>query len=149
MSPSTRTALQVAAATAVATAAGELLSPSHWYWAAITAFLVYNGGASTEGEVLVRAGGERVTGTIGGVVAGMLIVAVVGHHPAIQIVLVLTSVFWAYYLQPINYALQTLFMTIMLAGLYTLLGGNSPSESSSSASKKQRSVPSSESPRHT
>ncbi|WP_082900007.1 FUSC family protein [Rhodococcus phenolicus] len=120
VSPSTRTALQVAAATAVATAAGELLSPSHWYWAAITAFLVYNG-ASTEGEVLVRAG-ERVTGTIGGVVAGMLIVAVVGHHPAIQIVLVLTSVFWAYYLQPINYALQTLFMTIMLAGLYTLLG---------------------------
>lgn len=120
VSASTRTAIQVAVAASIATVLGELVSPERWYWAVLTAFLVYNG-ASTRGEVLLRAG-DRVIGTIGGVVIGMLLVAAVGNHPAALIALVLTTVFFAFYLVSVNYVAMTFFMTVMLAGLYGLLG---------------------------
>ncbi|MGW0044258.1 FUSC family protein [Rhodococcus sp. NPDC003348] len=63
-SASDRAAVQVAVAVAATAAmvAGSLVNPGHWYWAVVTAFLVYTG-TSTRGEVLARAG-ERVVGTI-------------------------------------------------------------------------------------
>lgn len=117
---STRSAVQVAAAAGVAAVLGDLVDEERWYWAVITAFLVYTG-TSTRGAVLVRAG-ERVVGTVGGVAAGTVVAAAVGQHVAGQIVLVMASVFFAYYLVAVNYVLQTFFMTVMLAGLYELLG---------------------------
>ncbi|MGW0174696.1 FUSC family protein [Rhodococcus sp. NPDC003322] len=119
-SASDRAAVQVAVAATAAMVAGSLVNPGHWYWAVVTAFLVYTG-TSTRGEVLARAG-ERVAGTIGGVTAGVVLAALVGHHAGLQIVLVMTSVFFAFYLKAVNYVLQTFFMTVMLAGLYGLLG---------------------------
>lgn len=120
LSSSTRSAVQVAAAAGVAAVLGDLVSPERWYWAVLTAFLVYTG-TSSRGAVLVRAG-ERVLGTVCGVVAGTLVVGVVGQHVGGQIALVMASVFFAFYLVAVNYILQTFFMTVMLAGLYELLG---------------------------
>jgi uncharacterized membrane protein YccC len=120
LQPSTKAAIQVAVATSAATILGELISPDRWYWAVLTAFLVFTG-VSTRGEILTRAG-HRIVGTIAGVVAGVLLATVVGHNPPVQIVLLVICVFCAFYLVTVAYAWLTFFVTVLLAMLYGLLG---------------------------
>jgi uncharacterized membrane protein YccC len=120
MNPSTKAAIQVAVATSAATLLGELISPDRWYWAVLTAFLVFTG-VSTRGEILTRAG-HRIVGTIAGVVAGVLLASLVGGHPPLQIVLLVICVFCAFYLVTVAYAWLTFFVTVLLAMLYGLLG---------------------------
>lgn len=120
LNPSTKAAIQVAVATSAATVLGELVSPDRWYWAVLTAFLVFTG-ASTRGEILTRAG-QRVLGTIAGVLAGVVIAALVGSNQPVQLVLIVVCVFFAFYLVTVAYALLSFFVTILLAMLYGLLG---------------------------
>ncbi|MFC9766456.1 FUSC family protein [Rhodococcus jostii] len=118
--PSTKAAIQVAVATSAATILGELISPDRWYWAVLTAFLVFTG-ASTRGEILSRAG-HRVVGTIAGVLAGVVLSALVGNNQPLQLLLLVVCVFFAFYLVTVAYALLSFFVTVMLAMLYGLLG---------------------------
>ncbi|NIL89558.1 hypothetical protein RhoFasSB10_01867 [Rhodococcus fascians] len=120
LNPSTKAAIQVAVATSAATVLGELVSPDRWYWAVLTAFLVFTG-ASTRGEILTRAG-QRILGTMAGVLAGVVIAALVGNHQSVQLVLIVVCVFFAFYLVTVAYALLSFFVTILLAMLYGLLG---------------------------
>jgi uncharacterized membrane protein YccC len=120
LNPSTKAAVQVAVATSAATILGELISPDRWYWAVLTAFLVFTG-VSTRGEILTRAG-HRIVGTIAGVVAGVLLATLVGHHPPLQFLLLVICVFCAFYLVTVAYAWLTFFVTVLLAMLYGLLG---------------------------
>jgi uncharacterized membrane protein YccC len=120
LNPSTKAAIQVAVATSAATVLGELISPDRWYWAVLTAFLVFTG-VSSRGEILTRAG-HRIVGTIAGVVAGVLLAALIGHNPPIQIVVLVVCVFCAFYLVTVAYAFLTFFVTVLLAMLYGLLG---------------------------
>lgn len=117
---STKAAIQVAVATSAATVLGEIISPDRWYWAVLTAFLVFTG-VTTRGEILSRAG-HRIVGTIAGVVAGVLLAAVIGQHPPVQIVVLLVCVFCAFYLVQVAYVWLTFFVTVLLAMLYGLLG---------------------------
>ena len=146
LNPSTKAAIQVAVATSAATILGELISPDRWYWAVLTAFLVFTG-VSTRGEILTRAG-HRIVGTIAGVVAGVLLAALIGHNPPVQIVVLVLCVFCAFYLVTVAYALLTFFVTVLLAMLYGLLG-TSVSRSSSCASPRPPPVVWSVSRRHT
>ena len=120
LNPSTKAAIQVAVATSAATVLGELISPDRWYWAVLTAFLVFTG-VSTRGEILTKVG-HRIVGTIAGVVAGVLLAALVGHDPPLQIILLVICVFCAFYLVTVAYAWLTFFVTVLLAMLYGLLG---------------------------
>ncbi|MDJ0393474.1 FUSC family protein [Rhodococcus sp. G-MC3] len=120
LNPSTKAAVQVAVATSAATILGEIISPDRWYWAVLTAFLVFTG-ASTRGEILSRAG-HRVVGTIAGVLAGVVLSALVGNNQPVQVVLLVVCVFFAFYLVTVAYALLSFFITVMLAMLYGLLG---------------------------
>ena len=120
LNPSTKAAIQVAVATSAATILGELISPDRWYWAVLTAFLVFTG-VSTRGEILTKVG-HRIVGTIAGVVAGVLLAALVGNNPPVQIVLLVICVFCAFYLVTVAYAWLTFFTTVLLAMLYGLLG---------------------------
>ena len=120
LNPSTKAAMQVAVATSAAAILGELVSPDRWYWAVVTAFLVFTG-VSTRGEILTRAG-HRIVGTIAGVVAGVLLATLVGNHQRLQIVLLVICVFCAFYLVAVAYAWLTFFVTVLLAMLYGLLG---------------------------
>jgi uncharacterized membrane protein YccC len=120
LNPSTKAAIQVAVATSAATVLGDLISPDRWYWAVLTAFLVFTG-VSTRGEILTRAG-HRIVGTIAGVVAGVLLAALIGHNPPIQIIVLVLCVFCAFYLVAVAYAFLTFFVTVLLAMLYGLLG---------------------------
>ncbi|MGD9990961.1 FUSC family protein [Pseudonocardia sp.] len=116
----TRQAVQVLVATSLAIVGGELISPSRWYWAVIAAFIVFAGTAS-RGDVLNR-GAQRVVGTIGGVIAGMGLAALVGEQRLVALVLLFACVFLALYLVRISQALMAFWITTVLALLYGLIG---------------------------
>jgi Fusaric acid resistance protein-like len=116
----TRQAVQVAAATTGAIIAGELISPSRWYWAVITAFIVF-AGTTSRGDVLSR-GSQRVVGTIGGVLAGMGLAVVVGGDALPALILLFLCVFLALYLVRVSQALMAFWITAVLALLYGLIG---------------------------
>ncbi len=116
----TRQAVQVAVATAGAIVAGELISPARWYWAVITAFIVF-AGTTSRGDVLSR-GSQRVVGTIGGVVAGMALALLVGQAALPALVLLFGCVFLALYLVRVSQTLMAFWITAVLALLYGLIG---------------------------
>ena len=120
LEPTTRTAIQVAIATSIATVLGELVSPARWYWAVLSAFVVFTG-TTTRGEILTRAG-HRIVGTVVGVIAGVLLAALVGHNPPVQLALIVVCVFFAFYLVAVANGLLVFFITVLLAMLYGLLG---------------------------
>lgn len=118
--PTTRAAFQAALAGAMAIYIGGLVAPNQWFWALITAYVVFLGTAS-RGELLVKAS-SRTAGTLAGVVAGAVLGSVVGGDLALELVLVVLCVFLAFYLRPLSYAWMTFFVTTMIGVLYGLLG---------------------------
>ncbi|MFJ4328093.1 FUSC family protein [Streptomyces tricolor] len=117
--PTTRAAVQVAVGSSLAIAGGELLSSQRWYWAVLTCWIVFLNTAST-GEILVK-GYRRLLGTVLGVVAGIGLAALVGHHTWTAFALVLLFIFAMFYTAPLSYTLMSFFVTAMLGLLYTLL----------------------------
>ncbi|MGW7404692.1 FUSC family protein [Streptomyces sp. NPDC054833] len=123
--PTTRAAVQVAVGSALAMVGGELLSGNRWYWAVLTCWIVFINTAST-GEILVK-GYRRVLGTVFGVVAGIGLAGLVGHHTWTAFGLVLLLIFAMFYTAPLSYTLMSFFVTAMLGLLYTLLNTYSTS----------------------
>ncbi|MFR9731628.1 FUSC family protein [Saccharopolyspora sp. MS10] len=118
--PEVRAAVQVTCAAALAIVLGQLISPNRWYWAVITAFVVFIS-ANSRGELLVRAW-QRTAGTVLGVVAGVLVASRITGDATAELVLILCCVFAAFYLAGVSYAGMTFFITTMLGGLYGVLG---------------------------
>jgi uncharacterized membrane protein YccC len=123
--PTTRAAVQVSVGSALAIAGGELLSSHRWYWAVLTCWIVFINTAST-GEILVK-GYRRLLGTVLGVVAGIGLAGLVGHHTWTAFALVLLFIFAMFYTAPLSYTLMSFFVTAMLGLLYTLLNTYSAS----------------------
>ncbi|MEU9347193.1 FUSC family protein [Streptomyces sp. NPDC048278] len=117
--PTTRAAVQVAVGSSLAVVGGEFLSAQRWYWAVLTCWIVFLNTAST-GEILVK-GYRRLLGTVLGVVAGIVLAGLVGHHTWTAFGLVLLFIFAMFYSAPISYTLMSFFVTAMLGLLYTLL----------------------------
>ncbi|MHB9864034.1 FUSC family protein [Streptomyces sp. YIM S03343] len=117
--PTTRAAAQVAAGSALAIVGGELLSAQRWYWAVLTCWIVFINTSST-GEILVK-GYRRLLGTVLGVVAGIALAGLVGHHTVTAFALALLFVFAELYTAPLSYTLMSFFVTASLGLLYTLL----------------------------
>ncbi|MFE9886208.1 FUSC family protein [Streptomyces scopuliridis] len=117
--PTTRAAFQVSVGSVLAIVGGEFLSTQRWYWAVLTCWVVFLNTAST-GEILVK-GYRRVLGTVLGVVAGVLLAGLVGHHTWLAFTLVLVLIFAMFFTAPLSYALMSFFVTAMLGLLYTLL----------------------------
>ncbi|MEV6740339.1 FUSC family protein [Streptomyces sp. NPDC051104] len=117
--PTTRAAVQVSVGSALAIVGGEFLSSHRWYWAVLTCWIVFMNTSST-GEVLVK-GYRRLVGTVLGVVAGIVLAGLVGHHTWTALGLVLLCVFAMFYTAPLSYTLMSFFVTAALGLLYTLL----------------------------
>jgi uncharacterized membrane protein YccC len=117
--PTTRAAVQVAVGSTLAIVGGELLSAQRWYWAVLACWIVFLNTAST-GEILVK-GYRRVLGTVLGVLAGIVLAGVVGHHTWTAFALVLLFIFAMFYTAPLSYTLMSFFVTAALGLLYTLL----------------------------
>jgi Fusaric acid resistance protein-like len=118
--PSTRQAIQVGMATSLAIVAGEFISPSRWYWAVITAFIVFTN-TTSRGEILSR-GWQRIVGTLAGVVAGVGVAVAVGGNTAASLVTLFCCVFLGFYVLRVSQGLFMFWLTAVLALLYGLLG---------------------------
>jgi hypothetical protein len=117
---STRQAIQVGVATSLAIVAGEFISPSRWYWAVITAFIVFTN-TTSRGEILSR-GWQRIIGTLAGVVAGVAVAVAVGGNTVASLVTLFCCVFLGFYLMRVSQGLFMFWLTAVLALLYGLLG---------------------------
>ncbi|MCE0761601.1 FUSC family protein [Pseudonocardia kujensis] len=124
LSLTTRQAVQVALATGLAIAAGDAISGQRYYWAVLAAFIAFTGTA-TAGQTIFKAV-NRVLGTMLGLLAAIPLVAVTGHSPAVALPIVLVSIFGAFYLMRVSYALMTFFITLLLGELYAMLGTFTP-----------------------
>jgi uncharacterized membrane protein YccC len=117
---STRQAIQVGVATSLAIVVGEFISPSRWYWAVITAFIVFTN-TTSRGEILSR-GWQRIIGTLAGVVAGVGVAVAVGGNVVVSLVTLFCCVFLGFYLMRVSQGLFMFWLTAVLALLYGLLG---------------------------
>lgn len=118
--PEVRTAIQVTVAAGLAILFGQLVSPNRWYWAVITAFVVFIT-TNSRGELLVRAW-QRTLGTLLGVLAGILVAAGITGDLGAELAVILCCVFLAFYFVGYSYAAMTFFITTMLGVLYGMLG---------------------------
>jgi uncharacterized membrane protein YgaE (UPF0421/DUF939 family) len=118
--PSTRQAVQVAVAAALAIVIGEELSPSRWYWAVIAAFVVF-AGTNSWAETLTK-GWQRLLGTVLGVPCGVLVATLVSGNTVASLVMIFVCLFCAFYFMKVTYSLMTFWISTMLALLYGLLG---------------------------
>ena len=114
-----RRAVQVAVAGVLAVLAGLALSPDRWYWAPMTSFFVF-ANANSRGATLRKAV-ERTLGTVGGVAGGLLLGSVLAGQPRLQLLAVFPLLFAGFWLLPVSYALMTVFITCLLALLYSMM----------------------------
>lgn len=114
----TRMALQMGAALAVAFAAGHAFFGRHWSWVVLTAFIVHSG---NRGRLEVAYTSLlRTAGAAGGSLAATALAAT-GIHAGGG-VLILAAVFLGTWLRPLNYAWWALFVTLALALLQDYAG---------------------------
>ena len=115
-----RRAVQVAIAVAASVAVGELISPTRWFWAVITAFVVFVG-SSSRGDVLTK-GWQRTVGTLGGAFVGVGAATLVAGRPAVSLVLIVVCLFLALYLMSVSSGALMFFVTVVLALAFGLVG---------------------------
>lgn len=120
----TRQAVQATAGAGFALLVGQLVSGERWYWAVGATWWAFVN-TSSRGETLVR-GFRRVLGTVLGV-ALALAVAVPAHGAALPTaVIVAVSVFGIFYTAALSYTWMMLWVTVLAAMLYGLLGVLTP-----------------------
>ena len=112
-SPSTRMALQMAAALASSFGVGFVFFPTHWSWIVLTAFIVNSGNRGRQDVVYKSA--LRVLGAAAGTIAAMAVAGPLALHGATAAALMLASVFCGIWLRPLGYGWWALFVTLALA----------------------------------
>lgn len=120
LAPTTRQAVQVAVATGLALLLGTAVPPHQYFWAVLTAFIVYSGTASAA-ETRRRTWG-RVFGTAIGVAVGFVLVDVVRGHIALEAPLAVVFLFAALYAFRASYTVFTFFFTALVAIVYDVVG---------------------------
>lgn len=119
-----RQALQVTIASAIAMIGGVALSQERWFWAVLTAFLIFSN-TQSRGDLTVRAL-NRALGTAGGILVGIALATLVHGELYLTIGLVAVSIFAAFYLSSLSYSAMTFLITIAIALVYGLIGVFTP-----------------------
>lgn len=119
-----RTAVQVTLACLMAMAGGYLVSEQRWFWAVLTAFLVFTN-TQSRGDALLR-GVDRSLGTALGVVVGIMTATLLGGSLALSLPLIAVCVFAGFYLLQSSYGALTFFVTVALSLIYGLIGSFTP-----------------------
>jgi uncharacterized membrane protein YccC len=115
----TRQAVQVAIAGALAIVFGRQLSETRYYWAVIATFIAFTGTA-TRSETSIKAF-NRVLGTLVGLGAGIGLAELTAGHTLWVLVVIVASMTCGFYLVTVTYAGMIFFVTIMVAQLYSVL----------------------------
>ncbi|WP_207479423.1 FUSC family protein [Arenibaculum pallidiluteum] len=120
----TRQAIQVTVACALAMAGGLLVSGDRWEWAVLTTFVVF-AGTRSRGDILEK-GVQRVAGTLAGVGAGLAAAILAAGHPVLELILALGSLFLGFYFFQLSHGIMVFWITVMIALLYGVLGMFTP-----------------------
>ncbi|MBX2987727.1 MAG: FUSC family protein [Bdellovibrionaceae bacterium] len=116
----TKQAIQATLATALASFLGTAISPQRWYWASLTAFVVFAG--ASRGETLTRAF-LRILGTFAGLVMGFLIAYGLAGHPRLEWSAVILFIFLGLWGARFAFGFfSALAFTLMLSVLFDLMG---------------------------
>lgn len=117
--PTTKQGIQAALATAIASVMGAGISPERWYWAAITAFVIFAG--ATRGENLNRAL-QRVAGTLAGLLVGFVLAQAISGKVLTEVTLIFVCVFFGIYYLRSAYIWTTAWFSLMVAIFFSLMG---------------------------
>ena len=112
LTPTTRMALQMLVALALAFAIGMPLFHQHWSWVVLTAFIVCSG-AIGRGDAIYKA-----LQRFGGAIGGTLVAAVISRIPLNGIentALIFVALFFGIWLREINYAYWAACATLIFA----------------------------------
>lgn len=116
--------IQVTLASAIAIGVGVLVSSSRWYWAVLTAFIVFNN-TKSRADTAMRAL-QRSAGTFAGLIGGTIIATLLNGQLVLPAVLIVVFFFLAFYLLQTSYSLMIFFITLALALIYGLMGSFTP-----------------------
>ncbi len=115
-----RVALQVTLACAIAMMGGHLIASDRWYWAVMSAFLIFMNTQSA-GAVTVR-GISRAMGTLAGIALGIGLATLVRGDFYLTVPLVAIFIFGAFYLARISYAGMNVCINLAISLIYGLVG---------------------------
>jgi uncharacterized membrane protein YgaE (UPF0421/DUF939 family) len=113
-------AVQTAIAAALAIISGELVSPNRWYWAAFTAYVMFQGTRS-RGESVTK-GVQFMIGTVIGVIVGALLGTLLSGHDVITLAAIILAVFLAFQANQAAFGVMVFWITIILGLMFGLLG---------------------------
>ena len=99
---------------------GEAISATRWYWAVLTAFVVFLS-TTTRSGILTRAY-RRLMGTVLGLLAGVVLTYLAHGVDGVLLAICLVSIMGMIYFTPLNYAYAAFFITTTLVALYDVLG---------------------------
>ncbi|WP_226578578.1 FUSC family protein [Halobacillus litoralis] len=121
MKPTTKKAVQSLIAGTIAILVGYMISPIQPYWVLLTTFIVQLG-TDTVGRTYLK-GVERSVGTVIGALIGFVLATLVSGHSELEVFLLFTVMFLAFYLLPVSYTLTSMFITMLIAFMYDLILG--------------------------
>ncbi|SEQ97128.1 Uncharacterized membrane protein YccC [Faunimonas pinastri] len=112
-------AVQATIAAALAMAGGIALSPQRWFWAVITAYVMFLG-VRTRGDTAQKIL-HRVAGTFLGMIAGVVCATLMSGHPVLELAVAVVCIFGSFYMFSV-YGISIFFATVMLGLIYGSLG---------------------------
>ncbi len=118
--PAWRQATRAGLAVVISMVAGHLISPDRWFWAVLTAYLVFLN-ARSRGETIFK-GVQRVWGTVAGLLVGVVVSVALSGHVYSQAAGLVVCVFGLAYVFAISQTLAIFCVTVFLGLLYSLLG---------------------------
>ena len=116
---STRQAVQVALAGALAIILGRQISDTRYYWAVLATFVTFTGTA-TSSETSFKAA-NRLVGTLVGLGLAIVLAEATAGHTMLMLTVIVLSVLCGFYVINVSYAGMVLFITILVAQLYSAL----------------------------
>ncbi len=118
--PALRTALQITLASGLAMIGGLMLSRDRWFWAVLSAFLVFTN-TNSRGDTAIKAM-QRSGGTLIGIACGMGLSALLSSFPWLAGTVAILAVFLAFFSLQASYTAMTFFMSIVICIVYGLTG---------------------------
>jgi Fusaric acid resistance protein-like len=114
-----QSAIRLGVAVVIAASIGSVLSERRFYWAVLAVFVSFMG-TNTSGEQVLKAG-QRIAGTVIGILIGSLLANAIGHSTW-SVLVVLAALFVGIYFMRASYILMVLGITITVSQLYVQLG---------------------------
>jgi hypothetical protein len=118
--PVMRSAVQITVASSLAMVFGLMLSRDRWFWAVMTAFLIFTN-TKSRGDAAIRAL-QRSIGTLLGIATGLVLATLIGGYPLLAAPIATLCIFLGFYCLQISYAAMTFFISIVLCLIYGMTG---------------------------